>query len=280
MKKRILTIFLSCFFILAIFFIQRVLFEKRALSRGEILTGENIDNKIEMVINEKNRSRLVQMDVDKLIASRKEVEQREAQKADVNKPDEKPVEGAAYELKDNGTDFKSVFKDSLFIGDSISNGLLYYKHLSPENVMAIPGQSIKTTRKKLDDIKKKNPKNIYIMLGMNDSTYTELDAFKNAYAALVEEIQANLPNTKIYLQSVLNVNPKNEKATARISNAKIDSFNDAIAAIAKDKSLKFIDLRPFLQKNPAFYEPDGVHVNVKFYRTWLQFIQTNYFEVN
>lgn len=148
MKKRILTIFLSCFFILAIFFIQRLLFEKRALSRGEILTGENIDNKIEMVINEKNRSRLVQMDVDKLIASRKEVEQREAQKADVNKPDEKPVEGAAYELKDNGADFKSVFKDSLFIGDSISNGLLYYKHLSPENVMAIPGQSIKTTRKK------------------------------------------------------------------------------------------------------------------------------------
>lgn len=257
-----------------------MVFEKRALSRGENLTGENIDNKIEMVINEKNRSKLVQMDVDKLLASRKEAENKEAKKASVNKSDEKPIESNAYEVKDDGTDFKSVFKDSLFIGDSISNGLLYYKHLSPENVMAIPGQSIKTTRKKMDDIKKKNPKNIYIMLGMNDSTYTELDSFKNAYSAMVEEIQANLPNTKIYLQSVLNVNPKNEKASSRISNPKIDSFNKAIAEIAKDKSLKFIDLRPFLQKNPAFYEPDGVHVNVKFYRTWLKFIQTNYFEVN
>lgn len=180
----------------------------------------------------------------------------------------------------DGTDFKEVYKNSLFIGDSISNGLMYYKHVKPENVIADIGQDVeKTLSHKLPMIKEKNPKYIYIMLGMNDSMYIDdADIFIKNYKSLIEEINRMLPKTKLGIISILPADTTNKKAMARINNPRIEQFNNKLQGLSKEINAPFIDLRPYLEAHPDFYAGDGVHLDRHFYRYWLKFIQVNYKE--
>lgn len=180
----------------------------------------------------------------------------------------------------DGTDFKEVFKDSLFIGDSISNGLMYYKHVNKENVIADIGQDVKKTiNTKIQLIKKKNPKYIYIMLGMNDSMYiNDADVFIKKYSSLIEEINRVAPKAKVAITSILPADASNKKAMARIHNDRILIFNTRLQKLAKELGIPFIDLRPYLVAHPDFYGGDGVHLNRHSYRYWLKFIQVNFKE--
>lgn len=188
--------------------------------------------------------------------------------------------GPNYDVNpSDGTDFKEVYKDSLFIGDSISNGLMYYKHVKAENVLADIGQDLKKSLNSIDKITKKNPKYIYIMLGMNDSIYVDdVNVFIERYKSLISQINQNLPKTKVAITSILPADSSNKKAMARINNQRISAYNAGLADLANEFGIPFIDLRPYLKAHPDFYEGDGIHLNRYFYRYWLKFIQENYKE--
>lgn len=273
MKKKISLVSLLCIFLFVGVFLyfDYINFNKKALARGEeILNSRNLDRDIDMMILAKTRA---------VIADEKRAALNiKKNKIIETKRTENKANGPNYDVNPNdGTDFKSVFSNSVFIGDSISNGLSYYKHLHPDTVIAKLGQNIKKSIEKIPEVKKKNPKHIFIMLGMNDSVYVkDVAKFKNGYVDLIEKLQASLPNAKIYIESILPVDAKNEKATKRISNEKINTFNNTLNEIATEKKLSFIDLRPYVNSHPNFYEPDGIHLNRNFYKYWLKFIQVNY----
>lgn len=273
MKRKTSLVSLLCIFLFVgvLLFLDYTNFNKKALARGEeISNSENLDKDVEKMILAKAKSVVTEQKRAALnIKKNKIIELKRAETLE---------KGPNYDVDPNdGTDFKAVFSNSVFIGDSISNGLSYYKHLHPGNVFAKLGQNIKKSIQKIPEIKKKNPANIFIMLGMNDSVYTkDVQKFKKSYAELIEKLQADLPNARIYIESVLPVDPNNKKATDRISNDKINTFNDALKEIATEKKLSYIDLRPYVKSHPNFYEPDGIHLNRNFYKYWLKFIQANY----
>lgn len=168
--------------------------------------------------------------------------------------------------------YKEYFKEDLFIGDSITEELKYYKFLYDNNVFSKIGLNTDTLRKLIPDedfgIK---PKNIYLMMGLNDSVFVKTEEkFKERYLAMLDALQAKFPNAKIYLQAIFPVSKAlDEKEDARVNNTKINSFNEVIKTIASERGLDYLDFSYLLKENEDYFEPDGMHLNSKFHKVWL-----------
>lgn len=270
MKKSLKLFPLCLLVILLLIHNSKTRFVKQALAKGN-----EVKNSVDLM---EVYGVVLKKSTNQNIKSQKAAEQS-VKKANIRNASESS--GPNYDVDpSDGTDFKEVYKNSLFIGDSISNGLMYYKHIKPENVIADIGQDVKKTlNSKLQQIKEKNPKNIYIMLGMNDSMYIDdANEFIRNYRSLISELNKILPKTKIGIISILPADASNKKAMARINNGRVQNFNSKLEALANELDVPFIDLRPYLTVHPDFYAGDGVHLDRHFYRYWLKFIQVNYKE--
>lgn len=168
--------------------------------------------------------------------------------------------------------YKEYFKEDLFIGDSITEELKYYKFLYDNNVFSKIGLNTDTLRKLIPD---ENfgiePKNIYLMMGLNDSVFVKTEEkFKERYLAMLDVLQAKFPDAKIYLQAIFPVSKAlDEKEDARVNNTKINSFNEVIKTIASERGLDYLDFSCLLKENEDYFEPDGMHLKSKFHKVWL-----------
>ena len=168
--------------------------------------------------------------------------------------------------------YKEYFKEDLFIGDSITEELKYYKFLYDNNVFSKIGLNTDTLRKLIpDEDFGIEPKNIYLMMGLNDSVFVKTEEkFKERYLAMLDALQAKFPDAKIYLQAIFPVNKAlDEKEDARVNNTKINSFNEVIKTIASERGLDYLDFSYLLKENENYFEPDGMHLKSKFHKVWL-----------
>ena len=209
------------------------------------------------------REKIKKEELAKLIEKGKEINPEDFGKVKVNKSSVNTVPISVY------TEF---FKNDLFIGDSITEELKYYKFLYENNVFSKIGLNTDTLRKLIPDEKFGiEPKNIYLMMGLNDSVFVKSEEkFKERYVAMLDALQAKFPNAKIYLQAIFPVSKAlDEKEDARVNNTKINSFNKVIKSIASEKGLDFLDFSYLLNENPDYFEPDGMHLKSKFHKVWL-----------
>ena len=198
-----------------------------------------------------------------MIEKGKEINPEDFKKVKVSKSSVNTVPISVY------TEF---FKNDLFIGDSITEELKYYKFLYDNNVFSKIGLNTDTLRKLLPNEKFGiEPKNIYLMMGLNDSVFVKSEEkFKERYLAMLDALQAKFPNAKIYLQAIFPVSKSlDQKEDARVNNTKINSFNGVIKAIANEKGLDFLDFSYLLNENQDYFEPDGMHLKSKFHKVWL-----------
>lgn len=168
--------------------------------------------------------------------------------------------------------YKEYFKEDLFIGDSITEELKYYKFLYDNNVFSKIGLNTDTLRKLIpDEDFGIEPKNIYLMMGLNDSVFVKTEEkFKERYLAMLDALQAKFPDAKIYLQAIFPVSKAlDEKDDARVNNTKINSFNEVIKTIASERGLDYLDFSYLLNENEDYFEPDGMHLKSKFHKVWL-----------
>lgn len=168
--------------------------------------------------------------------------------------------------------YKEYFKEDLFIGDSITEELKYYKFLYDNNVFSKIGLNTDTLRKLIpDEDFGIEPKNIYLMMGLNDSVFVKTEEkFKERYLAMLDALQAKFPDAKIYLQAIFPVSKTlDEKEDARVNNTKINSFNEVIKTIASERGLDYLDFSYLLKENEDYFEPDGMHLKSKFHKVWL-----------
>lgn len=199
----------------------------------------------------------------RLLAKGEEVNQDDFKKVKVSKSSVNTVPISVY---------KEYFKEDLFIGDSITEELKYYKFLYDNNVFSKIGLNTDTLRKLIpDEDFGIEPKNIYLMMGLNDSVFVKTEEkFKERYIAMLDALQAKFPNAKIYLQAIFPVSKAlDEKEDARVNNTKINSFNEVIKTIASERGLDYLDFSYLLKENEDYFEPDGMHLKSKFHKVWL-----------
>lgn len=199
----------------------------------------------------------------KLLAKGKEVNPKDFKNIKVSKSSVNTVPISVY---------KEYFKEDLFIGDSITEELKYYKFLYDNNVFSKIGLNTDTLRKLIpDEDFGIEPKNIYLMMGLNDSVFVKTEEkFKERYLAMLDALEAKFPDAKIYLQAIFPVSKAlDEKEDARVNNTKINSFNEVIKTIASERGLDYLDFSYLLKENEDYFEPDGMHLKSKFHKVWL-----------
>lgn len=174
------------------------------------------------------------------------------------------------------TDYTSFFKDSVILGDSISESISYYSVLSENNVVAVKGLTVYKARKQIPNVISKSPKKLFILLGNNDLFEEKLteNQFIKQYSILIDNLEKSLPNCKIYILSILPVTDKAEKENPFLNDKRILSFNDAIKSMTEKYSLNYINILPVIQGKENLYEPDGIHFKYDFYKYLLSYIET------
>lgn len=173
----------------------------------------------------------------------------------------------------NKRDYTEKYADSIFVGDSITEGFSFNQILSVENVIAGAGATVGFSREDMDTLIKRAPKRMYILLGQCDLLMpvdAPLKLFHDDYAAYIQDIQEQLPDCQIYLQSITDVSQRALKEEPRYE--KIGVYNQAIAAIAKEMSVNYINLNAFANKHTDLYAEDGIHFQKEFYPLWLDFL--------
>ena len=179
-----------------------------------------------------------------------------------------------------------------FIGDSRTQGFIMYNGL--KNVQdysyiglmvdtAVTKKFVKTSNGEkitlLEDMKNKDIKLVYIMLGVNELGWSYPQVFKLKYGELIDEIRKVKPNCKIYVQSIIPVTKSKDQTDKIFNNKNVIKFNKLIQEVASEKNVKYLDVASALVNSEGYLpekaSTDGIHVDKKYCEKWLDYLKNN-----
>ena len=188
----------------------------------------------------------------------------------------------------------SYFDDALFIGDSRTVGLYEYGGLGNAEVFAHSGMSIykvfdeeftlqsgeETTLE--NALQTRQFGKVYIMLGINELGYDfnqTVERFSEAIM-LIRELQ---PDALIFIQANLHITNKKSEELDLFNNTNINKFNQAIAELADEKQVFYLDVNPLYDDGEGGlseeFTTDHAHILGKYYVDWVDFILQNAVQV-
>ena len=167
-------------------------------------------------------------------------------------------------------DTKIIFneKHAMAVGDSMAEGLDCYRVLNKENVVWHRGRRIDNMYLDLESVKAYNPNYLFLAYGANDikSFRGNVDVWIAKYKEAIINIQSELPNTKIIVNSVLPVS--DYAATNDPSFTYQPMYNDALKNLAKELGVQFLENGVYLADRINSFSADGVHPKVPFFQNW------------
>ena len=172
-------------------------------------------------------------------------------------------------------------KDIVFIGNSITNGAEWNELFPQKRVKnrGISGDTSEGVYDRLDPVVKGKTAKIFILIGINDiSRGIEVETIVQNMKRIVEKIQTESPKTKIYIQSILPVNPDFGMFKGHQKPQLIKEINQQYQNIAKEYKVNYINLYPhFLEEGTdrmnEKYTNDGLHLLGEGYLLWSEIIK-------
>lgn len=181
---------------------------------------------------------------------------------------------------------EELFSTTLFIGDSRTVGLSEYAGL-PATFFADVGMTVYSAFDKevsvagvgkvtlSDLLSQQKFDRIHLMLGINELGY-DMDATVKQYASVLEQIGVLQPDATIYLGANLHVDAARSQSDAIFNNARINQFNQQVAAMADGKDVIYLDVNPLFDDESGCLRSDltgdGTHVYGSSYVTWGQWL--------
>lgn len=170
--------------------------------------------------------------------------------------------GGIVFLGDSITDFYRInefFHDSYIInrgiGGDTTDGVL---NRMPESVYAL------------------SPSKVFILIGTNDIGEKKSQEYIVCnIGKIIQKIQENCPDARIYLQSIYPISKAKDKRIKRVivkkrTNNKILSINAELERLAKEKGIVYIDVYSHLIDEVGNlkleYTVEGLHLNAKGYK--------------
>lgn len=164
---------------------------------------------------------------------------------------------------------ESFYNDTVFIGSKVLAGLSDYEFTDARNMLlsdSIKLSNFNTVILSENNVERtiseaalsRNPKNIYIMVGMyelnniNESIFSQLEEF-------IDSVQNNNYDINIYLMSVLPVTAEAEAFVA--SNADIDAYNSLLLKFADKKQVNYLDINMTLKGNDGKLPASSAEIN-------------------
>ena len=192
------------------------------------------------------------------------------------------TQNTAYKKESESRKYESIFKNSLFFGDSITEGLNYQELIDDTNVIADAGKvTAIALEDDVDKVVEKNPEHLFMSFGIND-LLMPMDLEGNPidhpvnysidnYSKLIQKVKEKLPNLKIH---ILSVTPVTDKALQEFPQyLHIDEYNLKLKELAKAEKVEYIDLSPIFDKYTDLHDEDGVHFKAKYYTQLLDILK-------
>jgi lysophospholipase L1-like esterase len=165
----------------------------------------------------------------------------------------------------------------VFLGNSITQGGDWPRLLGDSTVVnrGIGGDVTFGVRARLDDVIRRRPSKLFLLIGVNDVSRDIPEAVIAANVrAIVEEVRAGSPETVVYVQSVL---PLNSTVTGFPQHYDkgdhVVRLNRLLRGVAAASRARFVDLYPlFLDRQGRLdvrYTRDGLHLNEAGYQRWV-----------
>lgn len=185
---------------------------------------------------------------------------------------------------------ENPFEGALFIGDSRTVGIGKYAGIKDADFFASTGMSVyslftkkvdMTDRKGVlleDLLAEKTYDRIYLMLGINELGYN-FDRTVETYGQVVESLRALQPQAYIHIQANLHVTQAKSDSDKLYTNDNIDRLNEALAGLADDRVVFYMDVNPTFDDETgnlgADLTWDGVHLLSKHYALWADWLREN-----
>ena len=168
---------------------------------------------------------------------------------------------------------ESEGKDIIFLGDSLTDNNEWAESFPELNIgnQGIGDDTTSGVLHRLKETTNLKPSKIFIMIGINDLfNGVSRDVILKNYTSIIEEIRKDIPNTEVYIQSLL---PTNSDLTySNVDNDDILWLNENLRKLASDNGYAYIDLYSlFEDENNNLNKQwtiDGIHLNGPAYEVW------------
>lgn len=183
---------------------------------------------------------------------------------------------------------EDYFNNSLFIGDSRTEGFMMYKKLKgaiyycDRTYGVYAGFDVKKDIKGVGEftlneiLNKYTFDKIYVCLGMNNVTLNKAHHKKTYYSYLthIKELQ---PNAIIYILSNMHITKKSKPID--FNNDDINQINNFLKDFADDKTIYYLDTTTIYDDEDGYlkneYSYDGWHIKIEYYDKYLEFLETH-----
>ncbi|MEM9923556.1 MAG: GDSL-type esterase/lipase family protein [Cyanobacteria bacterium P01_D01_bin.50] len=187
---------------------------------------------------------------------------------------------AYYKHKKSQFEILPKSNDSIiFLGDSLTDQGEWVELFGNPNIKnrGISGDTIDRILNRLDTIILTKPKQIFLMVGINDfvNQKKSIEAVLKGYQKILSELQTQTTETEVFIQSVLPVN--NDLFIFWHKNDNIIKFNLELQELAKQFNPQYIDIFSHLADSDnqldATFTTDGLHLNGKGYLIWKEVVE-------
>lgn len=165
------------------------------------------------------------------------------------------------------------FENALILGDFTAQGVYEQEVLGESFVLAKESSCVHDLEgtgvaENLEAAAAKNPAVLFLLLGVNDAALENGSAaiFEEDYAAFLELAQEKLPDTKIYVNSIL---PVQQKAIDEAEGLRdIPEYNVRLQGVCKEAGVVFVDNRDLVKED--CYKDDGKRMRQRYYTAWIK----------
>lgn len=198
-------------------------------------------------------------------------------------PTEEP---SSSETQSENTD-NSCFENSAFVGNSMLEDLDMYGIIDNADFYAKTGLTVTNvftettvdgTAPIMEEVTGKKYDKVFLMFGLNELGWSYSDVFIEDYAKVIDTLRESNPDVEIYVQSLFPVSKeRSDKNLYGVTNEKIEEYNELLKIMAKDKNVIYMDVHASMITEdgtlPDDASPDGVHPNMDYCKTWVQYLR-------
>lgn len=166
--------------------------------------------------------------------------------------------------------------DKIFLGDSITDHGEFQEYYPEEKVLnrGIAEDTSNGVLNRIAEVVDRNPKEVYIMIGINDiGAGASSAAYEKNMRKIIESF--DLAKTRLVLQSILPIN--NKDFNNELSNETVDEFNHILESLASEYGISYVDLQPVFEEADGQLEKeitiDGIHLKGIGYDRWIKSLE-------
>ena len=207
-------------------------------------------------------------------------------------PEEPPEPAYPVGLVAESAAVEDTYFDTVaFLGDSRTEGFYLYSGMKSGAYYYAVGATVESVFSKdiwetangkvplLDALADTECQRIYVMLGVNELGWAKGETFRDQYAKVIDRIRQDHPESVVVIQSLLPVSAKQDAKGSYVNNERIRVYNELLLELAAEKGCPYVDSAAAVSDETGCLRSewtfDGVHLNVKGCKAWLEYLRTH-----